>query len=256
MSDRQETFPVGDRPEVSVGLPSGRLTVENGPADAVIVEITGPNAHEFEVSQSGQQVSVRWNPSRRLLRSGHRVRLEVPESTRLVANLASSDLDAATLRELDVRIASGDVRVRRVSGDVSVKTASGDIEIEFVGGRLTAASASGDITVAEALSDCSCTTASGDVSIGTARGDVAARSASGDIDVDRFEGRSFRGKTVSGDTHIDIPRGRSVELDLNTMSGRCRLPEPGEAQGEGSDRPVVDVSFKSVSGDLEIGIAP
>lgn len=255
MTSRREHFVVGDRPEIVVGLPSGRVHVVNGAPDAVVVDVTGPLVDEFEITQVGDQVTVRWTPARRIVRGSHRVRIEVPDRTALTANLASADLDVETVASLDVRLASGDVRARTVHGDASVKSASGDVEIELVGGKLNAATASGDIVVDHCVGDCSCASASGDLTVRTAGGDVSMRSASGDVHVERFEGRTFRGKTMSGDARIDLPAGRTLEVDLVSMSGRCRLPDPSPNPAEG-DRPVVELVFKSVSGNIDVGVAP
>jgi hypothetical protein len=108
---------------------------------------------------------------------------------------------------------------------VKVKTASADTEI---GGQLEALdvnSVSGDVRVR------------GDVSE-----DATVKSVSGDIDLERVHG-DVSVQTVSGDLRA---RGIAGSADAKSVSGDIRL----ESLAAG------DVRFNSVSGDIEIGIAP
>jgi hypothetical protein len=108
---------------------------------------------------------------------------------------------------------------------VKIKTASADTELTGRFGELEVNTVSGDVR---------------------ARGEIgeraSVRAVSGDVDLERVEG-DVSVQTVSGDL-----RARSVagSADAKSVSGDIRL----ESLRGG------DVRFNSVSGDIEIGIAP
>jgi DUF4097 and DUF4098 domain-containing protein YvlB len=108
---------------------------------------------------------------------------------------------------------------------VKVKTASADTEIAGQLDALDVNSVSGDVRVR------------GDVSE-----DATVKSVSGDIDLERVHG-DVSVQTVSGDLRA---RGIAGSADAKSVSGDIRL----ESLAAG------DVRFNSVSGDIEIGIAP
>jgi DUF4097 and DUF4098 domain-containing protein YvlB len=109
--------------------------------------------------------------------------------------------------------------------DVKVKTASADTELTGNFGKVEVNTVSGDVR---------------------ARGDIAdaatVKAVSGDVDLERVHG-DVSVQTVSGDL-----RARSIHgsADAKSVSGDIRL----EALTAG------DIRFNSVSGDIEIGVAP
>lgn len=107
---------------------------------------------------------------------------------------------------------------------VKVKTASADIEVSGHLVGLDVNSVSGDVR---------------------ARGEVAdqakLKTVSGDVELERVDG-DLTAQTVSGDVRVRAVAGSA---DAKSVSGDIRL----EALTAG------DVSFSSVSGDVEIGIA-
>ena len=108
---------------------------------------------------------------------------------------------------------------------VKVKTASADSELSGRFGRLEMNTVSGDVRL---------------------RGEVAdgatVKAVSGDVDLERVDG-DISVQTVSGDL-----RARSItgSADAKSVSGDIRLDSLAAG----------DVRFNSVSGDIEIGIAP
>jgi hypothetical protein len=108
---------------------------------------------------------------------------------------------------------------------VRVKTASADTEISGHLGELDVNSVSGDVRV---------------------RGEVAEdgkfKTVSGDLELERIDG-DLTAQTVSGDVRV---RAIAGSADTKSVSGDIRL----DALTSG------DVRFTSVSGDIEIGIAP
>jgi DUF4097 and DUF4098 domain-containing protein YvlB len=232
-------------------LASGNVRVLPGTEGTVEVIIRGSKPDQVIVEQTGDQVSLRQETARWSVGSLD-IAVHAPAGVDIEASLASTDLTVEVdVTDLQVNVASGDVRTRRVQRDAAVKSASGDVEIDDVAGKLRITSASGDVSVGVVGGDTGCSTASGDITLGVANGDVTAKSASGDVNIDDFRGADLRGKTVSGDMKVGLERGQQVDVDLQTLSGKIRLPSHA-SPAESHDRPAVHISFKSVSGDFEL----
>jgi DUF4097 and DUF4098 domain-containing protein YvlB len=111
------------------------------------------------------------------------------------------------------------------NSSVRVKTASADTELEGHFGVLELNSASGDVRLRGELA-----------------GDATIKTVSGDVELERVEG-DLSVQCVSGDVRA---RAIAGEVDTKSVSGDIRL----DALVSGN------VRFTSVSGDIEIGIAP
>lgn len=251
MSERRESLTVGAHPRLELRLATGEVRIVPGATGAVQVLIRGSKPEMVIVEQIGDTVVIRQETGR-WSHGAFDITVHAPPGIDVEASLASTDLAIEVeVAGLQASVASGDVRARRISRDATIKSASGDVEIDEVGGKLRATAASGDMTIGVIYGDATCSTASGDVTVGYAGGDTAAKSASGKVTIDEFCGRDLRGKTVSGDMRVGLPRGVRVDVDLQSLTGNLQLPSSpsGSATGE---KPTVRVAFKSVSGDFEL----
>jgi len=250
MSDISRRFEVRRTPSLNVRLPSGRVTVAEGSADEVLVGVSGRLADRFVIEQSGPEITVRLDDKRS--RGGHEVEIVAPPSTDLWVQTSAADITCSgSFGDVRLVTASGDLRLGG-AGDVDVKTASGDVFIERSEGRLRARTASGDVHVDEAAGDVSVVTASGDVGIDDVLGDVSAKTASGRISLDQFRGSTVTLKTVSGGVRVAVVSGRTVSLDLQSLTGSISLPE--ERDGSGTGGPDLRIKVKTVTGDIAIRV--
>ena len=250
MTEREERFQVGSQPRVVARAGSADVWVREGEAGTIEVTLRGSGAEAFRIEQIGDEVRITEERHRRF-DSGVRIGLTVPTGTELDAATASGDLHAdVSLAVLRAGTASGDIRASAVTGDCNVRTGSGDVSLGMVDGRLRVLAASGDVGV-DRVTDASVQTASGDVTLREAVGEARAKSASGDVTVRSFTGTELEVGTVSGDISVGMPRGRRVELQLSTLSGRVRLPDAKPA-GAASGQAEARVAAKSVSGDIVI----
>ena len=251
MNTRRESFSVKRPQLVEVRLPSGQLEVRADNADEVTVQISGRNADEFNVSQSGSTVNVQFEGRRGIGSSSHEVIVTAPPGSRLVARVASADITTdGEFGDVTIATASGDAFVGSVVEALDVKTASGRLEVEKCTGPLRVRTASGRVHVVTATREASIATASGDIVVENATGDVNAKTASGRIAIERFDGDLCSVKTVSGRVRVGVPPDRTVQVDLQSLSGRIDLPsEPTQNSGSGRQ---IRVKAKTVSGNISI----
>ena len=125
---------------------------------------------------------------------------------------------------VDCTTASADITTSGRIGDGTVKTASGDVQLEHVGGSLDLQTASGDVRVTAIDGHGRVKTVSGDLRVRVARAVLEAATVSGDFEIDEAH-TDLTANTVSGDQSV-----RSIR------DGHIRL--------------------QSVSGDIEVGVAP
>ncbi len=248
---RRYEFKVETRPEVEVRIERGRIEIQPGQSGQIVVEVDEPD-EAVTVDQKGGTVVIATDPSQRRLTRRVFVVITVPEGTDATIATAtakvdcqtplgvgrvkttSGDVEVARARELDVRTASGDIRIGSVTEGLRVATASGDARAKRCSGLVNFSSASGDIRIDHA--DCSLT----------------AATASGDVNVARFTGPTLSLNLISGSARLGIPAGTTVELDVTTLSGQVILPEPAGEPAANPDRHT-SIKAKLVSGDLEIG---
>lgn len=152
-----------------------------------------------------------------------RLRVEVPE--RRLLRTPSFAISVLTPPDVDVRVAtaSADASLRGRFAAVQLTSASGDLDVDECA-RLELRTASGDARVGAVTGPVSAASASGDLRVGTAAAGLRSRSASGDIVVDDAAG----------------------DVSLATASGDLSVGRMGEGA----------VQAKTMSGDVEVGVAP
>jgi Putative adhesin len=248
---RHERFEVGDRPRVEVHVPAGSVEVRAGAPSVIEITIDASDPGDFEVDQVGDSVSVRQTSRWRTRSRSVRVTAVVPSGTDV--DVTSGSADAHLVGDLGVsrvRTASGDAQVDMVAR-LDASTASGDIRIGEVSGDAVLSTASGDCTVGTVEGRLGVSTASGDLRADLVGGELQVSTASGNVRVGRCGGGEVAVKTVSGDITVGLPSGIRVDADINTMSGRTRLPDPAAVDPAVPRRPV-RLRLRSVSGNIRV----
>jgi DUF4097 and DUF4098 domain-containing protein YvlB len=173
---------------------------------------------------------------------------------RSVVQTASGDVTIADTAECDIRTASGDIELRRVRSEAQLHSTSGDIRVDGAGDDLSARSVSGDVRVADAASGrVELITVSGDVEVGVHAGTLAA------IDLSTVSGTTHNDFTVSDEppARPDSPAEEVVDAVVDGVVDAD--PERADAGSGrplggaiGADEPVLDLRVKTTSGDVRL----
>jgi DUF4097 and DUF4098 domain-containing protein YvlB len=226
---RHEEFQVGGRHRIEVNLPSGEAVFLPGEPGRVDIEVEGQNVDDLVIEQLGGRILLRTPHGSGSRWDSFDVSVRTPAGTDLEVNVASADVDVQVATgTLLARLASGGIRAGVIEGDATVQTASGDVELGQVGGS------------------CSVNTASGDVRLGTVLAALSASTQSGDFEVERYEGGDLECNSTSGDVRIGLPPGRTLDVDLNTLSGDIG----SDFSPEGGDGATARLRVRAVSGDI------
>jgi DUF4097 and DUF4098 domain-containing protein YvlB len=228
---RHEQFQVGGRHRIEVNLPSGEAVFLPGEPGRVDIEVEGQNVDDLVIEQLGGRILLRTPHGSGSRWDSFDVAVRTPAGTDLEVNVASADVDVQVATgTLLARLASGGIRAGAIEGDATVQTASGDVELGQVGGS------------------CSVNTASGDVRLGTVLAALSASTQSGDFEVERYEGGDLECNSTSGDVRIGLPPGRTLDVDLNTLSGDIG----SDFSPEGGDGATARLRVRAVSGDITL----
>jgi len=161
----------------------------------------------------------------------------------IAIDTASGSVEATGLRgEQRYRTASGDLHLVDVAGRIDLNAVSGDAKLELAGAAdLGIRTVSGDVSVSGgSLDGARVSTTSGDVRLDsplTGRTGNTIETLSGDVSVRANDGIRVEARTVSGDLSSDLPHRTEGRMGRRTL-----------IVGDGS----IDLSFRSVSGDLRI----
>lgn len=189
----------------------------------------------------------------RLRSGGVRIRIQVPTDSGARIQVGAAQASCrGRYADLDLKAASGDVRVEHVAGAASVQTASGDIRIGQVDGGLRVSSASGDISAGHLGGSAELTLASGDLQVDELTADLSAKTASGDVRISATDRGKVRIRTASGDVSVGVRAGTGVWLDLATASGRTRNGLDLGSTPPRTDGPQLSLEVRTASGDIEV----
>lgn len=246
-NSRRESFEVGERPRIEVNLPSGDAVFLPGEPGSVEILIEGRHADELVVEQRGGRVVLRASERLGSRWDSFDVTVRTPAGADLEIRAASADVDVqVALGSLEASLASGDLRAGEIEDDVSVESASGDVELGEVGGNLIVSTASGDVLLRQAGGRVALHTASGEVRLGSVLSALSVSTQSGDFEVEHYAGGDLVCNSTSGDVRIGLPSGRTLDVDLNTVSGDIR----SDFSPENGDGATARLRVKTISGEI------
>lgn len=248
--------------EATVKLGSGELVVEPADVGTARADVTPRDpdhepsvrlAASARVSFDGEHLVVSVPEQGRAFRRGEvRVSLALPPSSGLSLKGGAVDVDVSGhLVGLEAKIGSGTLRLEGVDG-LAVKGGQVDVEVDHAG---AVAVSTGQGTLrAQHVGDTSFKTGSGHVELGRTDGSVVVKGGSVGLQIHEAAAGAVVFTTGSGDAHIGVVPGTTVELDLVSGSGdvRCELPMESSAPAGG---PGLRLKLRTGSGDLRVASA-
>ncbi len=125
---------------------------------------------------------------------------------------------------LEVELVSADLSVKDIAGRSELQTVSGDIVAEKLGHVVEMESVSGDIDLKGAGREVSLESVSGNIKAHVTAQRLESETVSGDISI-RNEGELTQGdfSVVSGDVQIDSALSNTIDLEMESVSGRLTL---------------------------------
>ena len=286
----EKTFETPGGVRLSVEIHAGLVVVTAGTSDRTVVSLEADNAGAadlveraiVECAPSGGRHLVavklpRVYGMRLLRRNAVTVRVEVPEGAEVVMVTASADVEVnGPVGDVVFKTASGNASIDDVAADVTTKTASGSVTIGRVGGDIQASTVSGDLRCSSVAGGARFSATSGDLELGAAGRRVEVKATSGHVrlgelaagaDVKNVSGNvrvlalgagRLDVRSVSGDVAVGVVKGVELHVDVETASGVVHSDIPlrdGPVGGAGRPEARVELSVRSVTGNVEIGRA-
>jgi hypothetical protein len=245
---------IGQSGRFALRLPAGEVSVQAVDGDVARVrDLDGRSlAERFDIRRTADSLELvvknrfglsYQNGSLTIGSHAAELNVEVPRGARVAIDAASTDVSVAGIGGPGrFRTASGDLILSDIGGDVEFEVVSGDVRVDAVASiEVVGKTISGDVALrAPRLTRLEMTTTSGDIRIDAdfaGKGPFAIRSISGDATLVARGGIQVEAQTVTGDL------SSALSAKMESGPGR-KVMTVGRAS--------TTVSFKSVSGDLEV----
>ncbi len=253
MTDRTETYAVGDHPHVSIFVHAGDVRLKACEEGTVTVSLSGHSdtVDQMEIDADHDGVSVRApGKGRRWFGRGSiDAVVSLPRGSDVTVHNGAGDVVIGLdVDDLEVHTGAGDIRADDVDGTAELKVGSGDIRIGRIAGTARISSASGDVRL-DSASELSASTAAGDLHVGAITDSAIVKAATGDVRIRSFGGSDLEIKTMSGDVTVGLVPGMVVNAAIKTLSGDLRnriKPSPGEKTG------TMNLTITSFAGDVTL----
>jgi hypothetical protein len=254
-------FACSDPVDISVdNWGSGSIVVSGEPTSSIIVEVVPSSRHADESLLDQVQVTFEdgqlyvYGPRVTVFRrkQGLDLVIKVPAGSTCAAKTISADLACVgEIGAVSLQAVSGDLTAASV-GDVVMRSASGDLLLNRASGTVSVHTASGDVQATRIDGEVRITTASGDVGIGYCAGPVAVHTASGDVKLMAVGAGRVQLSSASGDLAVAVRPGLGVYLDLASNSGDVRSElDASDGAGDESEA-ALHLSCRTSSGDIKI----
>jgi len=222
------------------------------PVDFVPADVTDLVRVEHRAGEN-PTVIVDTDPARDGWRASFQITVTAPVGTNVRVHSQSSDVTTTGQAQLlDVRTASGDVKLDEVKGKALLQTASGDVTLAVAGAAVDIRTASGNVSVGPVGGDALIHTTSGDIQLGAVGGNINARSVSGDVRVGDAVSGQAEVSAVSGDVEIGVHAGSLASINLSTVSGTTDTDFTVSGDAPEGDAPVLEITVKTTSGDIRL----
>lgn len=221
------------------------------PDPAEILDRVRIEHRQYEAGPAGLIVDT--DPARETWRAAFTVRVTAPTGSNVRVQGQSADVRiSGTAALVEVRTASGDIRVSEVQRNALLQSASGDVEVSRAGADVEVRTASGDIDLGPVAGNSLVHTTSGDITLRAAGGNVSARSVSGDVRVSDIMTGKTEINAVTGDVEIGVHPGARASVSLTTLTGDTNTDFDVTEEPTEDGAPTLDIRVKTTSGDIRL----
>jgi hypothetical protein len=233
----EQSFTVGDTPELSLDNFSGAVTVSAAEGDQIRVVATkraGPgNVDRIEIlfDHQGATLGIRTRRPATLLAASVEFEISVPPGTRAELRTGSGTVRVEGVQGgVSVDTGTGGIEVSALVGAVDLHTGSGGVDVRDVTGDLVVDSGSGAVSIQGIDGDIEAHTGSGSINAAGATGQVRLDTGSGNLDYEGVPQGECRFETGSGSIVLRLPSELDARVDLDTGSGRIAIDFPVQGQ--------------------------
>jgi hypothetical protein len=168
---------------------------------------------------------------------------------RIKTGLGRIHLDRA--QALTIKSGTGDVIVDHVAGHADLRIGSGDVRVRELETTAVIKNSNGDTWVGDAGGDLRVNAANGSIAVDLARATVAAKSANGDVRLGEVVRGSVVLETHLGDLEVGIREGTAAWLDVRSTAGKVHNAlDAADAPEAATD--TVEVRARTTVGDVVV----
>lgn len=201
------------------------LTKASGSTVTVDLQHTFGNNYKPELTQDGDQLTIREKFNSNSSHGNAKWTLAVPDGVEISFATGSGNFEASNLSlELEVSTGSGDITLRQTKGDVRGNTGSGEITLDGTQGEVKANSGSGNISLDGGLGELKLNCGSGDIRLKNSKAAILANTGSGTVRGTNLTLTGSSGfNTGSGDVEIVLAVSPTHNVSVNSGSGDAIL---------------------------------
>jgi len=257
----------------------GKIIIQATDDGTTTVHLSGANADEATVTQSGDEISVLaphtdWPGGGWVRNWFRRYRIDITitaptnSSIELIVGGGETQL-IGKFGRVDMRPGAGDVHLTDAAGKTSVQLGAGNVTIDSIEAETRVVTGAGKIQIGTVHGDTQLQLATGDVTIGSVAAPVMVKSGAGSIKVgdvtadltveaslggatiERISSGKLNYKGTGGEIKVGVPAGTPTWTEVSTVVGRVSnsLPSVGEPK-PGQDH--VELRITTVSGAIHL----
>ncbi len=234
----KKEFDVGSAPELIVNVDGGRISVQRGDNDKIVVYAELENRDRYQLSsiQDGDEVRVElehkgvgWFFFPFNVVSGEEpwIKVEVPAKCDLdITNDAGRiEIRGGIEGTIKAHTGAGTIRMNDLAGDIRARATGGSISADEIVGSLDAETRTGGITVSDSKGEFIIETSAGSIELEHVSGSFRVRSSVGTIDFDGAitEGEDNYLKTAVGSIEARLSAVSDLEIDAETDMGSVSI---------------------------------
>ncbi|HUW77596.1 MAG TPA: DUF4097 family beta strand repeat-containing protein [Candidatus Nanopelagicaceae bacterium] len=238
--ERIETFEIAN-PHIEINNVSGKVELKTHDAASVIVTVETITANSRDLVEA-TEIAAR----------GNSIEIIVPNSFGFRNRKVLVSVTTPVSTTVNISTVSADIESTGAIEEIVVKTVSGDIRLDTILNVMELKTTSGDVAVTHSPASSTVTCVSGDVRLNGCSGQTYIKTVSGDCLTHLISGGELNIKSVSGDVTVLVDPEMEIDVTAQSVSGKLTSDIDLNAAGPASQKAVLNMQLKTVSGDVRI----